>query len=51
MDKRFIEYLKSLKNMVAFFIQKVQEMFGIMENTTVKFSPKFGQNIIHSLLH
>ena len=50
MDKKFIEYLESWKNMVDFFfqnVQKIQKMFGIKENTTVKFSPKSGQKIIH----
>ena len=47
MDKKFIEYLESWKNMVAFFFQNVQKMFKILVNTTMKFSPKSGQKIIH----
>ena len=34
------------KHGCIFFLQKVQKMFGILEKTTVKFSPKSGQKII-----
>ena len=45
MNKKFIKHLESWKNTVAFFlnVQKVQKMFGILENTIVKFSSKSEQ--------
>ena len=48
MDKKFIKYLESWKKHECIFffqnVQKVQKRFGILEKTTVKFSPKSDQN-------